>query len=266
MEPFLKWAGGKRWFIKNYSDLLPKENEYKKYLEPFLGGGAMFFHLKPQKAILNDVNSELINVYEQMKCNWENINLELVKLNEIHNKELYYQVRNSVPANEIERAIRFIYLNRTCWNGLYRVNKKNEFNVPIGTKDKVILEADNFSLTSKTLKKAKLLSEDFESVIKKGRRDDFIFVDPPYTVKHNKNGFIKYNENLFSWDDQVRLKKSLVKAIDKGVKVLILNANHDSIKDLYYGVGEFKKVTRASVISGNSENRGIYEELVIKCY
>lgn len=266
MEPFLKWAGGKRWFIKNYNDLLPKENEYKKYLEPFLGGGAMFFHLKPQKAILNDVNSELINVYEQIKYNWEDINLELIRLNKIHTKELYYQVRDSIPTDEIERAIRFIYLNRTCWNGLYRVNKKNEFNVPIGTKDKVILGADDFGLTSKTLKKAKLLSEDFESIIKKGRRDDFIFVDPPYTVKHNKNGFIKYNENLFSWDDQVRLKKALVKAIDKGVKVLILNANHDSIKDLYCGVGEFIEVARASVISGNKENRGIYEELVIKCY
>lgn len=266
MDPFLKWAGGKRWFIKNYNDLLPLNNEFNKYVEPFLGGGSMFFYLEPEDAILNDINSDLINTYEQIKINHLYIEKELKKLHNLHNRSLYYEIRDSRPTDALQKAIRFIYLNRTCWNGLYRVNRKNEFNVPIGSKDSVILENDNFENVSQKLKKAIFFAEDFEIIIEKAKKNDFIFIDPPYTVKHNKNGFIKYNETLFSWEDQIRLRNSVEKATKKGVKVLVLNANHDSIKDLYFGLGELINVSRASVISGNKENRGIYEELVIKCY
>jgi DNA adenine methylase len=164
------------------------------------------------------------------------------------------------------RAARFIYLNRTCWNGLYRVNKKGEFNVPIGTKSSVILEGDDFELVSKALKSATITTCDFETTIDKAGRGDFIFIDPPYTVKHNLNGFIKYNENIFSWQDQVRLKKSISDAVEKGAFVLVTNANHKSIKELYKGSGEMIALNRASVIAGKSEARGTYSELAIKSW
>jgi len=266
MESFIKWAGGKRWFIKNYNHLIPKSDQFNRYFEPFLGGGSMFFYLKPKKAFLNDINNELIITYEQIRDNWETINSNLIDLNERHNETLYYNIRAQKPNIDIEIAIRFLYLNRTCWNGLYRVNANNEFNVPIGTKTRVVLDNDNFELRSKLLKNVKFSSNDFEVLINKARKDDFVFIDPPYTVKHNNNGFIKYNEILFKWEDQVRLKNCVVKAVNRGVKILILNANHESIRALYHNIGEFHFLTRKSVISGKKEFRGTYEELAIKCY
>lgn len=159
-----------------------------------------------------------------------------------------------------------VYLNRTCWNGLYRVNKKGEFNVPIGTKTNVLLEEDNFELLSNILQFVNLDSCDFEITIDKAKKNDFIFVDPPYTVKHNLNGFVKYNENIFSWQDQIRLKNSISRAIDRGAHVLVTNANHKSIEELYKGCGKMILLNRASVIAGKAEARGIYSELAIKSW
>lgn len=266
MDSFIKWAGGKRWLVKNHFDLFPLKHEYIKYVEPFLGGGSVYFNLQPNKAVLNDVNSELIITYNAIKTDWEVILEQLEFLNSIHNHDLYYKIRAARPVNDIETAIRFLYLNRTCWNGLYRVNLKNEFNVPIGTKSKLVLDTDNFPKASKILKKAKLFNTDFEKIIAKAKTDDFLFIDPPYTVKHNLNGFVKYNEKLFTWDDQIRLRNAVIKAIDRNVKVLVLNADHESIRDLYNGIGEQFALNRASVIAGKKERRGIYSELAIKCY
>lgn len=266
MESFIKWAGGKRWLIKNHLDLFPSESEYNKYIEPFLGGGSIYFNLEPKKAILNDINSELIITYQTVKDNWEGVFDGLTELDKIHNYNLYYKIRAELPTSDIEKAIRFLYLNRTCFNGLYRVNLNNRFNVPIGTKNKVILNSDNFLKASKILKNAKLFNLDFEKIIAKAKENDFIFIDPPYTVKHNLNGFIKYNEKLFTWSDQVRLKEAVVEAIKRKAKVLVLNADHESIRDLYCDVGEQFSLTRASVIAGNKSNRGKYTELAIKCY
>jgi len=266
MEPFIKWAGGKRWLIKNYLHLFPDKDEYKKYVEPFVGGGSIFFNLEPDRAIINDINKELITTYNEVKVNWGKLQSRLKKLNSQHSNELYYKIRSEIPQTNEDIALRFLYLNRTCWNGLYRVNQNNQFNVPIGTKDKVILATDNFEKASKILKNVTLFSEDFQKIISKSRKDDFLFIDPPYTVKHNLNGFIKYNEKLFTWEDQVRLRDATVNAISRGVKVLVLNADHESIRELYKGVGEQFSLSRASVISGKKENRGIYTELAVKCF
>lgn len=164
------------------------------------------------------------------------------------------------------RAAQFIYLNRTCWNGLYRVNLEGKFNVPIGTKQNVILETDDFEATSRLLVGAELVCGDFEKVISRAGENDFVFVDPPYTVKHNYNGFIKYNESIFSWDDQVRLRDSVKTASNRGAKVLVTNACHESIRDIYEDIGELIVLDRASVIAGKSTARGRYEEMVIKCF
>lgn len=264
MESFLKWAGGKRWLISKADNLIPDINNINRYFEPFLGGGSIFFHLQPPISYLSDINSDLINSYIVIRDSWEELYKILKKYNKLHSNSFYYEMRSSKPRSAIQKAARFIYLNRTCWNGLYRVNKKGQFNVPIGTKTNVILEEDNFELLSKVLRSANIETCDFETTINKADKGDFIFVDPPYTVKHNLNGFVKYNEDIFSWQDQIRLKKSLSRAIDRGAYVLITNANHKSIEELYHDCGKMFLLNRASVIAGKAEARGVYSELAIK--
>lgn len=211
MVPFLKWAGGKRWFISQFPGFFPKK--YNRYIEPFLGSGAVYFSLQPASAILADANINLISTYRAIKDDPEGVVRELEKHHGNHSSEYYYNIRDAeVPSAPEKMAARFIYLNRTCWNGLYRVNLHGKFNVPIGTKSKVIMPGDDFKGVSDLLSSAELKDCDFEDVISMAEKDDFVFVDPPYTVKHNDNGFIKYNENLFRWDDQVRLRDSLLKA------------------------------------------------------
>lgn len=264
MEPFLKWAGGKRWMITKSKGLFPEN--INRYFEPFLGGGAIFFHLQPNEGQLSDINNDLINSYQIIKEDWRNLYDVLTHYNALHSSTFYYDIRSSKPETRLLQAARFIYLNRTCWNGLYRVNKNGSFNVPIGTKTNVIMDNDNFQKLSDLLQNIDILSCDFETTINRAELGDFVFVDPPYTVKHNLNGFIKYNETLFSWDDQIRLRDSIIRAVNRGVQVLVLNADHASIKELYENMGEFSILNRASVIAGNSSARGIYSELAIKCW
>jgi len=263
MDTFLKWAGGKRWLLSKAGELLPDMNLTNRYIEPFLGGGSIFFHLEPKFALLSDLNEDLINTYLVMRDSWQDLFEILQKYHNQHSQDFYYKIRSSKPRTSINKAARFIYLNRTCWNGLYRVNKKGEFNVPIGTKSNVILNNDNFEQLSRLLKTVSLDVCDFEATINKAVENDFIFIDPPYTVKHNLNGFVKYNETIFSWQDQIRLKNSITRAISRGAKVLVTNADHKSIKELYKGCGKMQLLNRASVIAGNSKARGNYSELVI---
>jgi len=261
IKPFLKWAGGKRWFVRNYNNLIPKN--FNRYIEPFLGSGAVFFHLQPNEAILGDINQDLIESYRSIKENWHLVFKELQDHHKKHSKEYYYKIRNTHFDNTISQAARFIYLNRTCWNGLYRVNLKGKFNVPIGTKSSVIFDDDNFEIISKLLEKTELYSSDFEAIINKAQRNDLLYIDPPYTVRHNNNAFIKYNEKLFSWDDQKRLFNALKRAKAKGAKIVVTNACHESIKELYKNNFTFHKVSRTSLISSKVDSRKKFEELVI---
>lgn len=262
--PFLKWAGGKRWLVDKHEHLF--EIEYGRFIEPFVGSGAVFFSLQPEISILCDKNEKLIEVYSAIKDEWSKVEDLLLWHQNKHSAEYYYELREKNLRTPASRAAQFIYLNRTCWNGLYRVNKKGEFNVPIGTKQNVILATDNFERVSLSLKNAELLSGDFDVALAKAGEGDFVFVDPPYTVKHNFNGFLKYNEHIFSWDDQVRLRDSIKNAISRGAQVLVTNACHESIRTIYAGMGEIISLSRASVIAGKATARGRYEELVIKCF
>ena len=261
MAPFLKWAGGKRWlFTSKFVASLPAHN---RFIEPFLGGGAAFFATKPERAILSDVNPELISLYQVVRDDPNGVRDGLAQFQQVHSRETYYKTRESVPESALERAIRTLYLNRTCWNGLYRLNSMGNFNVPIGTKQQIVMANDDFAGCSQLLKRAQIICSDFEKSIDMAGDGDLLFVDPPYTVKHNMNGFVKYNESIFSWNDQVRLHKALVKAADRGARLIITNADHESVRDLYYGVGQHLSVPRRSVISGINRGRSSVTELLV---
>lgn len=263
ITPFLKWPGGKRWFVANHANLLPKD--FNRYIEPFLGGGSVFFYLKPARAILSDLNPELISTYEAIRDGWGRLKARLNEHQANHDEAYYYTIRESRPRSSVTKAARMIYLNRTCFNGIYRVNLDGKFNVPKGSKDAVVLDTDDFEGAATLLVNAELRISDFEPIINKAQRNDLIFADPPYTVRHNLNGFLKYNEQLFSWDDQVRLADVLAGARDRGAKIVSTNANHESVRRLYRERGfTLKAVSRYSSISADPKCRKLFEELVIR--
>lgn len=261
IEPFLKWAGGKRWLVKSYPAIIPTIRG--RYIEPFLGSGAVFFYTNPRRAILGDLNIELIQTYKAIKKDWEKVFNLLQEHHHRHKEKYYYQMRDSYFEDPFKSAARFIYLNRTCWNGLFRVNLSGKFNVPIGTKSSVVFDTDRFDLIAKRLRKARLVAGDFMKLMSESTEGDFVFVDPPYTVRHNHNGFLKYNQKLFSWEDQMRLRDAVVDAASRGAEVLVLNANHESIRKLYRNVGKTRPIERASVLASDSTKRGRVEELAI---
>ena len=262
LTPFLKWAGGKRWFIQRYAHLLPKT--FNCYIEPFLGAGSVFFHLEPKRAVLGDSNPDLIAAYKGIKNDWRRLQHLLRHHQRMHSESHYYAMREASFYDPIERAARLIYLNRTCFNGIYRVNLNGEFNVPRGSKNDVVLPEDDFETAARILRRAKIKHCDFEILIDLADKGDLVFADPPYTVRHNINGFIKYNEKLFSWADQERLAKALARAKSRGVNIVSTNANHKSVRELYEASGfRLIDVSRFSPISASSSSRRRFEELVI---
>ncbi len=260
-KPVLKWAGGKRWLVAGYKEYFVEPEN--KYFEPFLGGGAVFFYLKPANAMLSDINADLIETYTVLRSNWKAVWDQLALHQLGHNKEYFYRVRSVVPENRIARAARFLYLNRTCFNGLYRVNRRGEFNVPIGTKSSILFDDDDFGEISRCLSRAELAVADFELTIDRAGKGDLIYADPPYTVQHNNNNFRKYNEVLFSWDDQVRLAAALRQADKRGAKVVLSNADHTCIRKLYKDFCVIRKISRFSILAGSSTSRRLTSELLI---
>ncbi len=261
VTPPLKWAGGKRWLIQSNSDIFP--HAYRKYFEPFAGSAAVFFHMGPKRAVLSDLNEDLIDTYVALRDCGEDVAILLTKHQQKHSFEHYYAVRASKPKTIASKAARFIYLNRTCFNGLYRVNRNGDFNVPKGSKNSVVFDTDDFEEMALRLSNAVLLNSDFESVIDSAQSGDFIFADPPYTVVHATNGFLKYNEVLFSWKDQIRLAESLRRACQRNAIIVSTNADHSSVRGLYEESFNVRRLQRNSLISGKSTYRGTVDELLI---
>lgn len=259
MLPFLKWAGGKRWLVQSGQLQIP--SHYERFIEPFLGGGAVFFSLEPERALLSDVNPELVELYETVRDEPELLRTILEWHQEKHSSTHYYAIRSRRYRDKVWRAARTLYLNRTCWNGLYRLNRKGEFNVPIGTKTDILLE-ESFAEACALLARATLACQDFEHTIAEAANGDFLFVDPPYTAKHNLNGFLKYNENMFSWDDQVRLHQSLLRASRRGASIVVTNADHTSLHQLYREGFAYTPIERQSVLSGSATGRGRTTEAI----
>ena len=265
IPPFLKWAGGKRWLARRCMELF--DTDYERYIEPFLGGASMFFALRPSKSILADCNKRLIETYIEVRRDPEAIASALRRYQKLHSDDFYYSERKRKYARSArKRVAQLIYLNRTCWNGLYRVNCRGEFNVPRGTKTSVVLDTDDFCAVASALEGAELIAQDFDTTLSTAGEGDLVYVDPPYTVKHNYNGFGKYNENIFSWEDQVRLKAAVAAAIERGAKVAVSNADHATLRDLYRGVGRLETIRRQSVISGIARHRGEISELLIRSW
>lgn len=260
--PFLKWAGGKRWLVEKHAGIFPQFPG--KYVEPFLGAGSVFFHLRPTHAYLSDTNSELIETYKAIRDNWRLVLMHLKRHKNNHSDSYYYDLRSSSPKSLAAKGARFIYLNRTCFNGIYRVNRKGKFNVPRGTRNSVVFETDDFEAFSEVLKNVELKACDFEESIDRAGKDDLVFADPPYTVLHNNNAFVKYNEKLFSWDDQIRLANCLKKAASRGTNIIATNAYHPCVIELYKGFFNLRPIYRKSQISADRQYRGNFQELLIQ--
>jgi DNA adenine methylase len=262
MRPFLRWAGGKRWLTRNSSVALPASS---RLIEPFLGGGALFFSRFWNSAVLADVNRFLINAYVWMKNDHSGLFDLLIDHFNLHSKDYYYEIRARLGASTRQDAADFIYLNRACFNGLFRVNLSGRFNVPIGNKLYELRDRTEFDDWAARLKRCEIRLADFEETIGACGEGDFIFADPPYTVNHNSNGFIEYNEKIFSWDDQVRLHACLLSASSRGAQFALTNADHSTVRELYEGCA-LQTVERGSEMAGRIGARGRTTEVVITSF
>lgn len=273
IKPFVKWAGGKNGLINSLISFIPKN--FNSYFEPFVGGGALFFYLKnlnilnSKKIYLNDKNAELINAYKQIKINPNKLLEELEILKNNHSKEYFYKIRNLdrdfdfYSLSEVFRAARFIYLNKTCFNGLCRYNAKGNFNTPMGSyKNPKIYDKDLIFSVHEVLKNVSITNKDFEVVSLKAKKGDFVYFDPPYYPLNKTSSFVSYTDN-FSANEQIRLYK-LFKMLDcEGIKVLQSNSNTDFIKELYKDF-EIIEVISKRAINCKGDKRGKITELIIR--
>ena len=259
-KPFLRWAGGKSWFIKHLPQII-QEQKYVNYYEPFLGGGAVFFSLGPNvKAKLSDINAELINTYIQVRDNVDDV-IDVLRTFE-NTADFYYEIRNKNFENLIEKAAQFIYLNQTSFNGLYRVNLRGQYNVPYGYRTKAFLEEDKLKMASRALSNSEIRVSDFWDTLSEVVPGDLFFLDPPYTTSHNNNGFVKYNQKMFSLDDQYRLSRSIDQLKEKGAYYILTNAAHSVIRDIFDKGDKIYELNRASLIGGDNASRGRIQEYV----
>lgn len=267
---FVKWAGGKNQLLEQFKNLYPKK--IQGYFEPFLGGGAVFFYIKknhsPKSIHLSDTNSQLINCYDVVRNNPDALTELLKSHKSKHSKEYYYTIRKQDPnqLSPIEAAARFIYLNKTCFNGLYRVNSEGKFNVPIGKyKNPSILNEKTIREASELLQGVKMTSEPFEKIVSKASKGDFIYLDPPYLPLSKTSSFTGYTKDSFSEKDQKRLAE-VFKVLDKkGCLLMLSNSDHPLIRSLYSGY-RIETVKAGRAICCDPAKRGKITELVVLNY
>ncbi|NLM24495.1 MAG: DNA adenine methylase [Firmicutes bacterium] len=271
VAPILKWVGGKRQLLQDISNHLP--DQFSTYYEPFLGGGAVLFHLQPQKAVVNDVNEELINVYIVIRDHVHELIEDLkkhknqadyfYKIRELdRDKQKYQQLSN------IEKASRMIYLNKTCYNGLFRVNQQGEFNAPFGrymnpnivNEETLIAVSNYFNKTNITFK-----CGDFEDAVKYIRKGSFVYFDPPYDPVSDSANFTGYNKGGFDRQEQIRLKKLCDKLNGRGIKFLLSNSATEFILDLYQDY-DITLVQASRPINSRADRRGKVDEVLVKNY
>lgn len=273
-KPVVKWAGGKRQIIDKLIELMP--NKYNHYFEPFVGGGALLFELMPKNATINDINEELIYIYKCL-ANIKDFKLLLEDLEEHernHSEEYYYEIRELDRSSEYvdlpiwKKASRTIYLNKSCFNGLYRVNSKGYFNVPSGKKEKVQTYDKNnmFKLHNYfTNNEINILSEDFSFTVDRAQPGDFVYFDPPYDPIDDKDSFTSYTKFNFTKDDQIRLSDVFKILNSKGVYVMLSNHNTNFINELYKDFN-IHFVNAKRMINSNAKGRGFVKEVIVTNY
>ncbi len=263
-KPFLKWAGGKRKLLPQILPHVP--SEFRAYHEPFLGGGALFFHLQPRFAFLSDANNRLMRTYEAIRNDVDSVIAQIG--NYPHNKEFYYTLRewDVDRGTDVDVAAWFIYLNKTCFNGLYRVNRHGRFNVAFCRYsnpmicDRSTLLACSEALLSPTIH---LAHEDFEHVLGRAESGDFVYFDPPYVPLTVTSDFTGYTQDGFGFEDQRRLRDVAVVLKNRGVKVLLSNSNHPLVRELYSEHFTLTEVLAARAINCDASKRGSIRELLI---
>lgn len=250
----LKWPGGKRALLKYLMPFVT--DDFHRYYEPFVGSGALFFALAPQNARLSDKNEELINCYIQVRDNPKEVIACLEGMK--NTREDYYKIRASAPNDPIIKSARFIYLMTLSFNGLYRVNLQGKFNVPYNHKKHINpCDTDRIIRTSQALSMAQITHCDFETAAEDAGYRDFVYLDPPHTVLHKQYCFVKYNDEIFSWEDQIRLAKMAHSLTCRGCHVLVSNVGHPSVLELYQDLGfHAQYITRISVMAAKSKHRG----------
>lgn len=276
-KPFVKWVGGKRQLAQQFREmnLYPPDafNPRKAtYHEPFVGGGAMFFDLLPKRAVLSDLNSELITTYKVIK---KEVNKLITKLKEyqvLHNKDFYLKIRaqNVKRLSDLSIAARFIYLNRTCFNGLYRVNSSGQFNVPFGRyKNPKICDEENLIRANCSLKGIKIYHEDYKNVITRAKLGDFIYFDPPYYPLNRTSNFTSYTAEGFLEKEQEELRDTYFKLHKRGCYVMLSNSDTPFINKLYSGLDKkikIKKVYAGRAVNSKASGRGKIKEVVVINY
>lgn len=269
ISPIVKWVGGKRQLLSKIIPLIKKN--FSTYVEPFVGGGAVFFELQPRKAIINDLNSELINVYSVVRDFPERLISELEKHSEKNSEEYYYAIRSMDRNSEfdklsnIQKAARILYLNKTCYNGLYRVNSSGQFNSPYGRyKNPNIVNSVSIRAMSKYLKNNEIdiRQGDYREILKNLSRGAFVYFDPPYMPISTSSSFTGYTENGFNYEQQLCLKEECDKLREKGIPFLQSNSDCPEIRELYHNYNvEIVQAKRA--INSKSEKRGEINEVLI---
>jgi len=276
-KPFIKWVGGKRQLLRQFRDRKlypPEEFNPKKatYFEPFVGGGAMFFDLKPKKAILSDMNFELVTTYNVIKNDVESLIKKLKYHKSKNSKEYFLKVRarDVKKLSPLDMAARFIYLNRTCFNGLFRVNSSGGFNVPYGkNKNPMICDEENLRKVSKSSKGIKIIHEDYKKVLDRAKKGDFIYFDPPYYPVNKTSSFTSYTKEAFLEREQMELSSTFLELHHRGCYVMLSNSNTPFIRELYKNLGDkikIKKVYATRAINSVASKRGEIRELVVINY
>jgi DNA adenine methylase len=264
-RPFLKWAGGKSRVLPQYQPYFPRR--FKTYYEPFLGGGAVFFYLLPQRAVLADINDELVNVYQCIRNHVDDLIQRLIVHQKRHCKEYYYTIRSNPRQDPVARAARLLYLNKTCFNGLYRENSKGQFNVPMGRyKNPTICDPALLKAASQALQPVEITQERFETVLDWATgADDFVYFDPPYHPISATSNFTGYNRYAFTAEDQCRLRDTFVRLANRGVNVMLSNSDCPFIRELYQDFN-IRVIYASRAINSNAKKRGKITELLITSY
>lgn len=266
--PFLKWVGGKTRLLGQLDELFPAEFEH--YHEPFVGGGAVFFHLAPPTATLSDINGRLIETYRAVRDDVDGLIDRLEHHRRRHNRAYYYQARTRLNAprglDAIDRAALFMYLNKTCFNGLYRENRSGEFNVPMGRyKDPSIYDEARLHAASRRLQQVDLRIDGFAGVVDRAQEGDFVYFDPPYVPLNATSSFTGYAKGGFDVDMQVQLAQTFDALAKRGVYVMMSNSNAPLVHELYAG-WRIDKVMAPRSINSRSDKRGAIAEVVVRSW